>query len=101
MLRAEQGVQRAWAPLHTHTHPLTHPPRGLGPPGRPTCAATPPRARAQEWHLRLMYMTYEALGVMRTREMFDIVVDYPDSLPAVRAVPACSTAHGGAVPARV
>lgn len=37
----------------------------------------------QEWHLRLMYMTYEALGVMRISEMFDIVVDYPDSHPAV------------------
>ena len=30
-----------------------------------------------------MYMTYEALGVMRISEMFDIVVDYPDSHPAV------------------
>eukprot|EP00967_Tisochrysis_lutea_P066199 scaffold86205_cov25-Tisochrysis_lutea.AAC.1 len=39
--------------------------------------------RPQEWHLRLMYMTYEALGAMRISEMFEIVVDYPDSHPAV------------------
>lgn len=37
----------------------------------------------QEWHLRLMYMTYEALGVMRMSEMFEIVVEYPDSHAAV------------------
>lgn len=36
-----------------------------------------------------MYMTYEALGIMRISEMFDIVVDYPDSHPAVLDMAAC------------
>ena len=54
---------RSWWITQTHTH----------------------YACVQEWHLRLTYMTYEALGVMRISEMFEIVVDYPDSHPAVSA----------------
>ncbi|KAJ9523096.1 hypothetical protein QJQ45_023914, partial [Haematococcus lacustris] len=36
-----------------------------------------------EWQLRLVYLVYESLGCLRLAQMFDIVVDYPDSQPAV------------------
>ncbi|GIL90433.1 hypothetical protein Vretifemale_18041, partial [Volvox reticuliferus] len=42
-----------------------------------------------EWRLRLSYLVYETLGRLRISEMFDIVVDYPDSLPAIRDLAAC------------
>jgi hypothetical protein len=32
---------------------------------------------------------YETLGALRIDEMFDIVVDYPDSLPAIRDTAEC------------
>ncbi|GLI63751.1 hypothetical protein VaNZ11_006824, partial [Volvox africanus] len=42
-----------------------------------------------EWRLRLSYLVYETLGRLRISEMFDIVVDYPDSLPAIRDLATC------------
>lgn len=43
----------------------------------------------QEWTLRLTYYLYQTLGEIRIREMFDILVDYPDSLPAIRDISQC------------
>ncbi|GFR52612.1 hypothetical protein Agub_g15128, partial [Astrephomene gubernaculifera] len=42
-----------------------------------------------EWRLRLSYLVFETLGRLRLGQMFDIVVDYPDSLPAIRDLAAC------------
>ncbi|KAI3433290.1 hypothetical protein D9Q98_003109 [Chlorella vulgaris] len=35
------------------------------------------------WRSRLCYYVYEGVGCARIGDMFDIVVDYPDSLPAI------------------
>ncbi|KAA6417838.1 MAG: anaphase-promoting complex subunit 2-like [Trebouxia sp. A1-2] len=43
----------------------------------------------QQWQSRLDYYVYETVGQLRTTEMFDIVVDYPDSQPAVQDVKDC------------
>ncbi len=37
----------------------------------------------EQWRARLEYYVYKMLGELRIAEMFDIVVDYPESLPAV------------------
>ncbi|EFJ49123.1 hypothetical protein VOLCADRAFT_80889 [Volvox carteri f. nagariensis] len=42
-----------------------------------------------EWRLRLSYLVYETLGRLRISQMFDVVVDYPDSLPAIGDLAAC------------
>ena len=42
-----------------------------------------------DWRQRLSYLQLETLGRLRVSEMFDLVVDFPDSLPAVREVGAC------------
>lgn len=43
----------------------------------------------QQWQRRLGYYVYETVGQLRIKEMFDIVVDYPDSRPAVQDVKDC------------
>jgi hypothetical protein len=43
----------------------------------------------QEWRLRLTYLLLETLGSLRTADMFDAVVDYPDSAPAVEDLAHC------------
>lgn len=43
----------------------------------------------QEWQLRLTYLMLETLGALRSADMFDIVIDYPDSLPALQDLSAC------------
>ncbi len=43
----------------------------------------------QQWQSRLDYYVYETVGQLRMTEMFDIVVDYPDSRPAVQDVKDC------------
>lgn len=43
----------------------------------------------QQWQRRLSYYVYETVGQLRITEMFDIVVDYPDSRPAVQDVKDC------------
>ena len=46
-------------------------------------------ALAAQWKSRLDYFIYEILGRLRTEEMFDIVVDFPDSVPALRDLKTC------------
>lgn len=43
----------------------------------------------QQWQSKLEYCVYEMLGSMRIREMFDIVVDYPDTRPALQDLEKC------------
>lgn len=43
----------------------------------------------EEWQLRLSYLVYEGLGLVRIGQMFELIVDYPDSLPAIRDTEAC------------
>lgn len=46
-------------------------------------------SRLQQWQRRLNYYVYETVGQLRMKEMFDIVVDYPESRPAVQDVKDC------------
>ena len=51
----------------------------------------------QQWRSKLEYSVYEGLGSMRIREMFDIVVDYPETRPALQDLKAClihTSLHG-------
>lgn len=43
------------------------------------------RPSALQWRCKLDYATYEALGSLRSEELFDVIVDYPDSSPAARS----------------
>ena len=47
------------------------------------------RCSLQQWQSRLSYYVYETVGQLRIKEMFDIVVDYPESRPAVQDVKEC------------
>lgn len=52
--------------------------RLLLPPSHPNQGGT-----LQDWRLRLTHFMFQTLGDLRICEMFDIVIDYPDSAPAV------------------
>lgn len=43
------------------------------------------------WRLRLHFFAYETLGDMRISELFDIIVDYPESVPAIEDLRQCLT----------
>jgi anaphase-promoting complex subunit 2 len=43
----------------------------------------------QEWKLRLTYLMLETLGALRSSDMFDIVIDFPDSAPALQDLAVC------------
>lgn len=45
--------------------------------------------RLHEWRLRLAYLLLEAVGALRTAAMFDAVVDFPDSAPAIQDLAEC------------
>ena len=47
------------------------------------------RTPVPQWKARLDFFIFEILGKMRTREMFDIVVDFPDSIQALRDLKTC------------
>lgn len=51
--------------------------------------------RAVRWHLRLEFFAYETLGDLRISELFDIIVDYPESLAAIEDLRQClaNTGH--------
>ena len=53
-----------------------------------------------QWESRLDFFVFHALGDMRTAELFDIVVDFPESAPAVRDLREC-LAHTGRTPRMV
>ncbi|KAG1665781.1 hypothetical protein FOA52_002876 [Chlamydomonas sp. UWO 241] len=52
-------------------------------------SASSPSSLAEEWRLRLAYLVYEGLGATRIRQLFDIIVDYPDSAPALEDIRTC------------
>lgn len=41
------------------------------------------------WQLRLEYFSYETLQDLRIAKLFEIIVDYPDSLPAIEDLKQC------------
>ncbi|XP_047323702.1 anaphase-promoting complex subunit 2 [Impatiens glandulifera] len=41
------------------------------------------------WHLRLEYFAYETLQDLRIAKLFEIIVDYPDSSPAIEDLKQC------------
>lgn len=46
-------------------------------------------AAIDSWRGRLEYAVYEHLGALRIHELFDIIVEYPDSLPAITDLRTC------------
>ena len=58
-----------------------------GPSGRTDAAAT--ASKLAEWRSRLEYAIHEHLGALRVSEFFDVIVEFPDSVPAVRDLRAC------------
>ena len=42
-----------------------------------------------QWRSRLRWLVYETLGALRTTQLFDIIIDYPDSTPAVEDLRLC------------
>lgn len=43
----------------------------------------------QEWQLRLTYLMLETLGALRSEDMFNTVIDYPYSAPALQDLAVC------------
>ena len=57
-------------------------------------------AAIESWRGRLEYTVHEHLGALRIHELFDIIVDYPDSLPAITDLRTClqnTTLHAALV----
>jgi anaphase-promoting complex subunit 2 len=52
-------------------------------------ALSPHAASLPTWRARLEYALCTALGALRCDELFDIVVDFPDSRPALHDLAAC------------
>jgi anaphase-promoting complex subunit 2 len=52
-------------------------------------ADTPPSALLQQWLARLRFFLMQSLATLRISELFDIIVDYPDSLPALGDLKEC------------
>lgn len=46
-------------------------------------------ASAREWRARLEYAIHEHLGALRIGEFFDVIVEFPESLPAVEDLKQC------------
>ncbi|KAK9907618.1 hypothetical protein WJX75_007065 [Coccomyxa subellipsoidea] len=47
------------------------------------------RKQVELWSAMLGYFVYDTVGAMRIAQFFDMVVDWPDSLPALRDVKEC------------
>eukprot|EP01018_Ginkgo_biloba_P025515 Gb_09164 [translate_table: standard] len=48
-----------------------------------------PSERLIRWHLRLEYFAYETLGDLRISQLFDIIIDYPESDDAIKDLKQC------------
>jgi hypothetical protein len=48
-----------------------------------------PRAIYEQWKRRLEFHLYETMANLRIAELFDIIIEYPDSLPALTDLKAC------------
>lgn len=42
-----------------------------------------------QWCSRLRWLVYETLGALRTTELFDMICDYPESIPAISDLQEC------------
>ena len=49
----------------------------------------PPSAPLQQWLGRLRFFLMQSLATLRIGELFDLIVDYPDSLPALADLKEC------------
>ncbi|CAK9234248.1 unnamed protein product [Sphagnum troendelagicum] len=51
--------------------------------------------RVIRWRLRLQFFAYETLGDLRISELFDVIVDYPESIAAIEDLRQClaNTGH--------
>ena len=50
---------------------------------------TQPSPQLQQWLARIRFFLMQALATLRISELFDMIVDYPDSLPALNDLKAC------------
>jgi len=46
-------------------------------------------AAIESWRGRLEYAVHEHLGALRIHELFDVIVEYPDSMPAITDLRTC------------
>ena len=46
-------------------------------------------AAIESWRGRLEYAVHEHLGPLRIHELFDVIVEYPDSMPAITDLRTC------------
>eukprot|EP00976_Prorocentrum_cordatum_P010803 216135-Prorocentrum_minimum.AAC.1 len=80
-------------PSRTHLSPISQPSLdNLAPVSQPSGGgrvADAGEAVLVQWRSRLRWLVYETLGALRTAELFDIIVDYPDSTPAVDDLQHC------------
>jgi len=49
----------------------------------------PPSTPLQQWQARLRFFFLQSLASLRISELFDVIVDYPDSLPALEDLKEC------------
>lgn len=48
-----------------------------------------PDTELQEWYEGLMHFVYTYIGDLRTTSLFDLVIDFPESLPALKDLRVC------------
>jgi hypothetical protein len=76
---------------HQHQHPQRKAAAGSSRAagGQQQPSASSSSSLVEEWRLRLAYLVYEGLGATRIRQLFDLIVDYPDSAPALQDIRTC------------
>ncbi|XP_061986464.1 anaphase-promoting complex subunit 2 isoform X2 [Populus nigra] len=72
-----------YSPSPGHRSPLASHPSACYP------AINAPSEGLVRWHLRLEYFAYETLQDLRISKLFEIIVDYPDSSPAIEDLKQC------------
>ena len=50
---------------------------------QPSAPEAEPSPALQQWQARLRFFFMESLTTLRSSQLFDIIIDYPDSLPAI------------------
>ncbi|KAL1514528.1 hypothetical protein AB1Y20_003625 [Prymnesium parvum] len=56
---------------------------------QPAAPEADPSFMLQQWQARLHFFLMQSLAELRTAELFDIIIDYPDSLPALSDLKEC------------
>jgi anaphase-promoting complex subunit 2 len=83
-------------PSHfTKTSPSTFPSPLTSTPVLASGADKTVTERVIRWRLRLQFFAYETLGDLRINELFDVIVDYPESIAAIEDLRQClaNTGH--------